>query len=186
MKLFSIILLVFITVFTSCDGKERAHYRHEENLQQSKLSESFFEQETYFPEHYSEVLTDTISSSGYHIKLKVYSDMNTSVLKEFKKDTINYKNHFRNFKGILIVNFNGKEVLNQTLDKSLFTNKENDAFWQEAILGNVTLDYEDSNNNEVLLNAFYRIPETKKYKDFKIIVNSQGYMKIEELTAQTL
>ncbi len=186
MKLLSAILLMFIILFASCDGKERARYTHKEKLEQSKLSESFFEQETYFPENYSEVVTDTIFSNGYHIKLKVYSDMNTSVLKEFKKDTINYKHHFRNFKGELIVNLNGKEILNRTLDKSQFSNKKNDAFWQQAILGNIVLDNENSNDNEVLLHAFYRIPKSNQYKDFKIIVTSQGFMKIEELTAHIL
>jgi len=186
MKFLSSLLLVFILIFASCDGKDRSRYTHQEKLEKSKLSESFFEQVKYKPELYSEVKTDTILSNGFHIKLKVYSDMNAYVLRESKKDTINYKHYYRIFKGELIITLKNKEIINQTIDKSLFSNNTNSDFWKAAILGNISLNYERSNDDEISLSAFYRVPETRQYKDFNIIINSNGKIRIEELLAHIL
>ena len=186
MKLLSSLLLMLILIFASCDGKDRSRYTHQEKLEKSKLTGSFFEQVQYIPQDFTEVVTDTILSNGYHIKLKVYSDMNTSVLKEFKKDTITYKRYFRAFKGEIIITLNNEEIINKTLEKIQFSNNTDADFWKDAVLGNVSLNYERSNDDEVFLNAFYRIPETNHYKDFNIVIASNGKIRIEELSAHVL
>ncbi|MFT5215608.1 MAG: hypothetical protein ACI83H_000724 [Glaciecola sp.] len=186
MKLLFSLLLVFILIFAGCDGKDRSRYTHQEKLKKSKLSGSFFEQVQYLPQDFTEVVTDTILSNGYHIKLKVYSDMNTSVLKEFKKDTITYKRYFRAFKGEVIITLNNEEIINKTLEKIQFSNNTDADFWKDAVLGNISLNYERSTDDEIFLNAFYRIPETNHYKDFNIVIASNGKIRIEELSAHVL
>ena len=46
-----------------------------EVLKEHKLLDSFSEQIKYIPEKYTEVITDTILSNGFRVKIKYYYDM---------------------------------------------------------------------------------------------------------------
>ena len=186
MKYLSSILLLCILLASSCDGRDRANYTQKEKIEQSKLSKSFFEHIKYIPETYTEIETDTLLVNNFQIHLKVYSDMNTSILKEIKKDTIVHKTYYRHFKGNLVVSLDNNEIANISIDKLLFQDKTKKEFWKNATLGNIAVNHEYSNDHEILLNVYYQVPESNQYKDFNIFIDSQGKFRIEELSAQTL
>ncbi len=184
MQYFTLFLFLCIVSFTSCDGRDRANKSNTENLVESKLSDSFFEIIKYFPETYSEVVTDTILSNGYNVKLKFYSNMNNYVLNDFKIDTIHYKHYYREFKGDLKIIINGKTIFNKTIDKSYFTEDLNETFWQNSIMGNMSLDESQTTNKHLFFNVFFCIPESEICKDYNIIIDTKGESKIEELESE--
>ena len=63
---FSIFLII---CFTSCDGRDRANKTNSENLEESKLSNAFFDHTIYIPQQYTETVTDTILSSKLRVKV---------------------------------------------------------------------------------------------------------------------
>ena len=117
MKYFTLLLFLIITAFASCDGRDRAQNSNKDNVVNSKLSDSFFESISYFPKEYTEVITDTILSNGYHVNLKFYSDMNKNVLTEFKIDTINYKHYYREFNTSIVASKDDLTIINKTINK---------------------------------------------------------------------
>ena len=178
------ILVILIICFASCDGRERAQNNNKENLEHSKLSDSFFVQTKYFPQEYSETITDTILSNGFRVTIKFYSDMYKNVLNDFKIDTINYKHYYREFKGDLKVVKKGKTIFNKTIDKSFFTDKLNEMFWKNAIMGDILLDENLVTNKHLYINVFFCIPESEICKNYNIIIDAYGASKIEELESE--
>ena len=181
MKYFSIITILLICCFTSCDGKQRVNQTNQEKLENSNLTKSFFERVEYFPKEYTEVKTDTTLSNGYRIKIAFYSDMDNTILNDFKIDTIHYKHYYREFKGDLSIIINDKVVFNKTIDKSYFTDNLNEMFWQNSIMGNISLDEDKTTHKLLYFNVFFCIPESEICKDYNIIIDNNGKSKIEEL-----
>jgi len=119
-----ILFFIFAIAITcvSCDGRERVHKSNTEILLQNKLLDSFSEHVIYIPETYTEITTDTILSDGTRIAIKLYSDMNTSVLKTFEKDAIQYKEHHREFNAHIVVYKQDLEIFNEIINKGFLSN----------------------------------------------------------------
>jgi len=186
MKFIVVILLVSIIVFSSCDGKERARYTPEEKLEQSELSDSFFLQEKYLPDEYSEVVTDTIINDKISISIKSYTDMNNNVLNEVKIDTIHYKHYYREIISDLNIVLDGKTIFSETIDKSYFKDNEDKLFWKEAIMLGLYLDDEQTTNKHAYFNVSYCMIESEICKDYNLIIDDKGKLVIKELTPQEI
>ena len=184
MKYFTLLLFLTITTFASCNGKDRAQNSNKDNVVNSRLSDSFFESIGYFPKKYTEIITDTVLSNGYHVNVKFYSDMNKNVLNDFKIDTINYKHYYREVKGDLKVSFKEKTIFNKTIDKSFFTDNLNEMFWENSIMGDLYLDDNLTTNKLIFFNVFFCIPESEICKSYNIIIDTNGKSKIEELESE--
>jgi hypothetical protein len=179
MKYFSIILIILILCFTSCDGKHRVNQTYQEKIENSNLSKSFFEKIEYFPKVYTEVITDTILSNGFRIRSKFYSDMEKNVLREFKKDSIQFKNYYREFNVELTISKNGVEIFSKLIDKDFFVQHD---FSKYSILNDVILlDFEliDTNSSNSLTFNFDYYPEAKDalYR-YKLVVFEDGNFKV--------
>jgi hypothetical protein len=110
-------------------------------IQQNKLIDSFSEHITYIPETYTEITTDTILSDGTRIAIKLYSDMNTSVLKSFKKDAIQYKEHHREFNAHIFVYKQNSEIFNNIINKEFLSSSlVSSANLEDTTLKNVEID----------------------------------------------
>jgi len=186
MKLIVAIFLVSVFVLTSCDGKERTRYTPEEKLKQSELPDSFFLQEKYFPEEYTEVVTDTIIDNKINISIKSYTDMNNNVLNEFKIDTIHYKYFYREIISDLVITLDGKTIFNETIDKSNFKDKEDKLFWEEAIMLGLYLDDTQTTNKHLYFNVSFCMIESETCKDYNLIIDNKGELVIKELEPEEI
>ena len=97
MKLFYLTVLIVLTIcFTACDGRDRLDRTPQEVLQESKLLDSFSEQEIRFiPKEYAEKTTDTIFSNGYEVDVKMYTDMDNHITVNLVADWKIYKSEKR-------------------------------------------------------------------------------------------
>lgn len=179
-----IFILAFICIgiaSVSCDGRDRVYKSNSDILTEGQLLDSFSENISYIPETYTEVVTDTILSNGFQIKMKTYSNMNQNVLHEFKRDTINYKEYYREFVSEVVVLKNSKEIFNKTIDKLFFDKIKNNLQLNNAI---VKLMFDASSSvesNSVVLSLLIENIDSKKISFCDIIIDSEGNYKLQEV-----
>lgn len=177
-----ILFFGLIITLISCDGRDRKYKTNAEVLKENKLFDSFSEEIKYFPEQRTEVFTDTILSTGFQVKIQYYS-LDKSYSSETVKPSseINKTLHFKNFEAQFQISKNNKLVTQNIINKKLFNKFESPTFWKQAIMQFVWVDYENSNENVIVLNTSFNIPKTEIYKDFSISINAFGNIKIREI-----
>lgn len=181
MKYFSLIAVLLIMCFVSCDGKHRALETHNKKLDHSNLSDSFFEQDVFVPERYTESVTDTILKSGLKIRVKYYAIMdNTIAIKNNYNSSI--KTYYREFESQIHVFKNNKLHFADILNKSDFAD-QNSEFWKNAILQYVWLDDLESTENHIQINCSFLVPTTNAFRSYKVYFNSFGKREIELIEA---
>lgn len=82
------LLISIICTFLNCDGRDRLKDHKKTSLAAFNQQKSSNTNITYIPESYSEKVTDTIFSNGYHVYIKQYTVKDRSIKVE-KKDQIN-------------------------------------------------------------------------------------------------
>ncbi|MCX7549424.1 hypothetical protein [Xanthomarina sp. F2636L] len=177
--IFTLVLMCIGIASVSCDGRYRVYKSNTDILIENKLLDSFSENITYIPESYTEVVTDTILSNGFHIKMKTYSNMEKSVLYEFKQDTINFKEYHREFISEVIITKNSKEVFNKIVDKQFFEITEN-LHLKNSIVKLMVDESSSVKNNSMILSAMIQTTDSKKIRFYDIIIDAEGTYKLKE------
>lgn len=193
MKLLSFLLIIVtITTFSACDGRDRMHMSAQEVLQENQLLDSFSENITYIPETYSEVVTDTLLSNGFRIKIKTYTDMQNGIIDSVMvKDAITTKTIKREFLSEVTVFKDNKEIFVKTINKTLFSDIDD---YHEAILKDMTLanvwvnqfPIADQDVAQIEIdyyrnpNTYKQNPETTNMK-YGLIVYADGNFEIKSM-----
>ncbi|WAC02845.1 hypothetical protein N7U66_04210 [Lacinutrix neustonica] len=120
MNKFILLILITLIGLLSCDGRDRVYKTNAEVLKAHQLLDLFSERVTYVPEKYTTVVTDTILSNGFRIKIKAYIDMENAVLKISHSDGLKDKKHFRNRKAEITVKKNNKLIFSKIIDNDFF------------------------------------------------------------------
>ncbi|MBN4057955.1 hypothetical protein JYT34_00850 [Olleya sp. AH-315-K02] len=175
MKKICFISIFLLICFISCDGRDRVYNSNTDNLEESKLSDSFFERITYIPKHNTIIVTDTILNSELRVNVKFYSLIDKGVA---IKDENNHK-FFRQFESEINVFKKGKLLFTDILNTNDFIETDNPSFWNTAILQFVWLEEFTFNEEQIELNCSFLKPNTNEYKSFKIYFNLFGERKIE-------
>ncbi|WP_034039965.1 DUF4738 domain-containing protein [Wocania ichthyoenteri] len=182
MKKLCVLIFIIIITLVSCDGRDRKYKTNAEVLKENKLFDSFSEEIKYIPAQRTEVLTDTILSTGFQVKIQYYAldnDYSSKTVKPSNK--INKILHFKNFEAHFQISKNKKLVTQNIINKELFKKFGSPAFWEQAIMQYVWIDYENSTEDFIVLNTSFNIPETEIYKDFSIAINAFGNIKISQI-----
>lgn len=175
-------LLLILTIgFTSCEGRRTTHQSLAKSVEEFKAKHTF-EKITYIPEVYNEIVTDTLLSNGFRVKIKTFSDMENAVIKTLEKDNVSKKTHYREHIGALEIYYRDKLITETNIDKSNFFEVEHKDFWDSSVLKAVNLNFFSSLDNELLINVSYCIPETSDCKEFIVSVDNIGNYTSEELT----
>lgn len=184
MNKFTVLILGIIITLISCDARDRINRTPKEILKEKNLLESFSERVSYYPQEYSEVKTDTILSNGYHVNVKTFTDMESSYLKQFKHDSINYKYHYRDFKAEIVASHNSI-IFHDVIDKQyvLKHDKTVSYYMETSILKSVWVNQEESlNQNKLVLNILFTQPKTNTEKVFELVIDNKGDKKLINLT----
>ena len=178
MKHILFISILITVLFMSCDGRQSQRESLEAAVTKFKDSVGIIEVIKYFPEEYSENVTDTILSNGYRVKIKSFSDMEHYVTQEFIKDTIVNKHYYRDYKSIVTIYRNDEEILSKEIDKSSFfkQNLLDEVDLKNVILQGVSLNQSDfqSNTNFLQIDIWFCKPETDDCLNFKLSIDSDG------------
>ena len=181
---FNILLFLIIIIYSSCDGRYRNRKTNFKIVTNNSILKTQKKDSNIIPfNNVIEIISDTILSSGFHVKIQYKSIDNNTVLsikKKYNNNTIT-KAHFNNFKANLEVIKNGKIINKSVIDKVIFKDFGTKNYWKQAIMQYVWINYEASNSNELFLNTSFNIPNTETYKDFSLRINKHGKIKIKEL-----
>lgn len=177
------VLIIFVISFISCDGRHRVHMSNEAILREANLLESFSEQLKFIPEQRTEIVTDTLLSNGFNIKINYYSIENSLILKTKKnKNGTVTKTYHKNFEAKLQVHKNNVAILDRVVNKALFRENIHNPFWQDAIMQYVWVDYSSMTEHSIKLHTSFNIPDTNNFKDFTLIIFDDGDIKIKEIS----
>jgi len=186
MKNLLILLLMSCATFVSCDGRFRKHESNRDVLQRANLYQSFSKKVHFTPEAPVEIVTDTILSTGFEIKLKYNSIEDNFISRTEKKEQdISEEIYHKNFEAELIVLKHGKLITEGLINKALFKNLQTTEFLGNAVMQHVWVDYSHSNENQIQLNTSLRLIDTDIFKDFSILINSLGAIEIKEINLQS-
>jgi hypothetical protein len=180
MRILFYIICIVSLAFVSCDGRDKSYKTNQEVLKEHKLFKSFSEKITYIPENYLETTTDTILSNGFQVKIKSYTDMNSSVLKEYSQDNLQYKKYYRDIKTSISIVKNNQEITSTTITKELFNdyNKSSKTNRNKIIQGVWLNQYSSTIYNKVILNVQLYEPETKHHEHYTLEFDEQGTLSI--------
>ncbi|RKE94695.1 hypothetical protein [Ichthyenterobacterium magnum] len=181
MKQYLILFVVLITILVNCDRRKNAKESLQESVEMFTKNNTV-EQITYFPEAYSEIVTDSILSNGNQIKIKHFTDLETNILNDFKVDTIHYKHYYRDFKAELSISNKVNQILNTTIDKALFikNDSKNTDFLNDAIMTKVWLnDNQPAIQNDIIVNVLFCKPETDHCLFYEIYVDNVGKYSVK-------
>ncbi len=181
-KLIPLLLLIAV-LFIGCDGRSRAKQTNAEVLKEHNLLDSFSEHTKYVPMEYTEVVTDTILSNGFKVKVKTYSDMETNISKRFKKNAITHHVLYREIVSEVSVFKDGRLVFNETINDS-FLKKHipNIKGLKESINKGVAINEEKSieTNNIHIAISNCKPDNTKNCPSYYIIIDEKGHFKITD------
>ena len=170
-----ILLLIAITIVTSCDGRDRALESNKERLSRSNVSIDAIEVVKFVPEQYLKTVTDTLLDSKTNIQVSYYSSSNKSVIIANNEHN---ETHYREFESEIKVFKNDKLLFEDIISKSNFiTNEQN--FWKNAVLQYVWLDDFESSDDNYKLFCSFLVPESEKYKMYSIHFNNSGEKTIK-------
>jgi len=177
----TLFFLAMVITFLSCDGRDRVHKTNAQVLTKNNILETFNEQIKFVPETKVEIVTDTILSNGFQIKIHYNSIEQGSVLNTKKTKNISTtKTHYKNFEAKLHILKDGVTINQTVINKSLFNTFKNPSFCEAAIMQHVWIDYETSTKHELYLNTAFNIPNTETYKDFVLKIDEHGTIQIKE------
>jgi hypothetical protein len=180
-KLLPILLLLSI-IFIGCDGRERAKQTNVEVLKAHDLLDSFSKHTEYIPKDYTEVVTDTILSNGFKVKVKTYSDMNSSVLQSFEENAIKHNLHYREFVSEVSVFKDDQLVFNETINDSFLKEHiPNINGLETSINKGIAVNEEKSlETNSIHLAISNCKPDNiKNCPSYYIIIDEKGHFKIK-------
>lgn len=176
-----ILIFILIIALISCDGRDRAYKTNAEVLEENNLLETFSKDIKFVPETKVAIVTDTILSNGFQIKMQYHSIENHTVSETIKTDNeATTKIYYKNFEAKLHILKNGITINQSLINKELFGAFADDSFWKTAIMQYVWIDYEASTTKELRLNTSFNIPNTETYKDFILVIDELGAIEIKE------
>ncbi|QRM90460.1 hypothetical protein FG167_14875 [Lacinutrix sp. WUR7] len=179
-----LLFLLLAIALSSCDGRDKKHRTTQQDLIENKALDTFSDVVTYFPEKYTQVVTDTILSNGFEVKINTSTDMKNSVLNAFKVDTTNHKHYYRDLISKIEVSKNGQIILSEVIGKPFFLKFDNtlEDYFKISNLTGVWLDEKSAlTKDEIFIYILFNKPETDYSYLYKMIINNQGEYSIKEI-----
>ncbi|WP_353780036.1 hypothetical protein [Winogradskyella sp. 3972H.M.0a.05] len=174
MKKLILLIAIICVGFMSCQDRKTQSQALRESIEKFK-AETTIEKVAYFPEAYSERVTDSILSNGIKVKVKEYTDMKDAVLNTFKEDIISYKYYYRNvLSEVTIRDKNNTLIFDKTINKNFVLNADEslEGFLANSVCMGLWLDQSKSDDKNTYLLTSYCLPESDECLDYNIIIDS--------------
>lgn len=182
-NILSLLFIATIVAFTSCIGNTSKYDALQESIIKFKDSVEPIDIVKYIPKTYSEIKTDTILSNGFKVNIKLFTDMQHSLVNEYEVDFIRYKEHHRVIKADITVLKADKEIFKKTIDKRfLKTDSNDDIYLRNANIRNLYIDeFASINSNKVVLNIPIHQFNERSTPTYNIIIDDKGNYSIHLL-----
>lgn len=184
MKKLTLFFFIILIAFFSCDGRDRKHKSNVEVLKEKNLLDSFSEQITFIPETYAEVVTDTILSNGFKIKIKTFSDMSDALLIQNLSNSISHKHYHRKLSSQIFIEKDNTVVFDAIINEKFLNNisvSEHINF-KDHILNPLEIDQMKSlESDNIVLIASLTSPKENISTTYNIVIDTNGQCKLKRI-----
>lgn len=168
-------------ILCSCNGRNTTFKKYKTVLNQHDLLFSPNQQLKCTPQEYVEIVTDTVLSNNFKVKLKYFSLEEDSIIKRYKLGNTQIKHDYNNFEAILTVTKENNIIVDGLINKALFSKFETPSFWKSAVMQFIWIDYSKTTANTINLNLSFCQTEENNCKDYTLIIHDNGDIYIEPL-----
>ncbi|GAA4808830.1 hypothetical protein [Litoribaculum gwangyangense] len=172
-----ILLLLAISIF-GCHNNKTKQDTLNESISKFVNSLKPVEIVEFIPKEYTQVISDTILSNGFRVKIKSYTNMEKSVHKTIINDNyINQNNNYRDWISEVKIEKDGKLIWSETINDDFFLKNEiqKELFLSKAININVRVDEENSiKKDSITLIAGYFDPFENHAVLFNLEIDVMG------------
>lgn len=182
-KIIPLLILPIIIAFCSCESRQTKNNLLQKSISKYKNDFKLIEVKNYYPKAYNEIITDTLLSNGYRVKIKTFTDMNNAVSVVSKTSTIYQTDYYRQVTSEVVVFKNNKLIFNKSfnsnfLKQHIFENKNSNNF----INNYVYVDEAASiNSNKLVLIASQISPKSNIKDIYKIEIDETGLFTLNKL-----
>lgn len=183
----NLIVLIFICLgFVSCDGRKSRSEALKSSIEEFNEKQSDVVIINYYPEEYTEVVTDTLISNYVNVHIKNYSLASESLLISYSDHKIpKIKKQHRVFESEVVVSTPSKEILNTHISAEQFKFIDSDEFWNHATLEHVWVNQELSTSDDIKLDMSFIDPSNDSYKIYRMSINESGQKNIKLIEERT-
>lgn len=184
MKYSLILFIILVSVFSSCDGRISKQESLKASVEKFNDSTGVIEIIKYFPDDYSEQVTDTLLHNGSRVRIKAFTTMNQYVLNEFNENSTVTKYYYRDYNAEILVAIKGKTTFNKTIDKTIFIEHDPslESYLNATTLHGVWLNQSKSvDKNLTIIEFLFCKPETDNCFYFEMNINEEGNFYIKEI-----
>lgn len=184
MKNILLVLVIVCVAFMSCDGRKSQSVSLKESVEKFNMKQ--IEMINYYPEAYTEVVTDTILSNEVRIHIKNYSLNNEGIfMSESKSIPALKKKQHRIFESDIVISTPTKEILSTHISAEQFKLDDADTFWNNATLQHVWVNQDLSTLADIKLDISFINPNNNSYKLYRMSIDENGQQKIDFIEERT-
>jgi hypothetical protein len=168
--------------FLSCDRRKSPSESLKYSIKEFNEEHSGVAIIKYYPNEYTEVVTDTLISNKVKIHIRNYSLLDKSILMTVDKKK---EKHHRVFESNVVVSTPTKEILKTHISAEVFKSKYSEDFWNHATLQHVWVNEELSSPEDIKLDMTFINPSEDSYKLFRMSIYRNGKQKVELIEERT-
>lgn len=166
-------MVVFTTLFVSCDGRQKQHEALSNAISEFNKKQSQLNLIKYSPEEYTEIVTDTIIDNTVKVHIKNYTLMDNNVIIASNKNPLKM-DYQRSFESEISVYNPYGSVFKTLINASSFSERDQDLFWKNATLQHAWVNQEESNCKNISIMVSFIDPRTEDYRLYQILIDQTG------------
>ncbi len=178
MKNILFLITIISVLFISCDGRKSKNVALKESIKAFSQKESNLELVSFYPEEYTEVVTDTIISNKMKVHIRNYSLDKTILISNSDTTSPKKIRYHRVFESDVIITSPSKELFKTHISAIQFASLHPDEFWDNATLQHVWLNEELSTPEDIQLEMSFINPQNESYKLYRMSVDHFGQQRI--------
>lgn len=179
-QILSILSCLALLFFASCDQRTSEKERLENAISEFNQKQTVLETQTFYPETYTEIKTDSIISDTFKVSISNYSNMQKTIVLTEKPSvkTEALKAH-RVFESDVLVAVQNKVVFEGHFSAVDFKNNNTSEFWKDATLEHIWVNQDQSDETQLLLGISIVNPKSKAYKYYEMRIDHFGKQSIQ-------
>lgn len=165
----------------SCHPKPTKKQRFDDAIQVFNSQDIKLPEIKIIPEQYNEILTDTLLTSNFRIKIKNYSSTTDAIV--VNETSENVEKHYRIISSDIIIYYKNVKSTETTIRASDIANHfAIDEFWNQANIQYSWVNQELSTANNVALNFTLYNPLLGQHRSITLTIDKNGNKRYFEAT----
>lgn len=166
---------VFLILLMSCDHRNSKSEHLKHAVSEFNKNQKSIHINTYYPEYYTEIKTDSIISNTFKVSLNNFASKNDNILISESQETWkNTREFHRVFQCDVVVSVSDRIIIKERFSAETFRDNKGSKFWINATLEHVWVNQDLSNQNTLTLGISFINPKTKAFKHYEMHIDPHG------------